>query len=412
MVASKLKGGTEGLFESDVLRNVQILPAAIIYGSNGSGKSNILSSLSFIRWFVINSHKAGEPNEPIHLAPFALEEEYKDRSSSFEIDFIIGKSVYYYSFELAPAGIVMESLYFSQDGRRRMLYERNRQAFVFGRTLKGPNKTIESITRNNSLFLSAAAQNNHLQLGEILSFFKNIEIHFSTDEFFVPELVQNAAFLEKITRVFDAIDTGIKDIRFEEKSPPDETTLEFRNALRTALHAALEKEKASDSERFREFMAKNDKNDKVVKFAHKSRKGDLVWLNLSDESAGIKQLLSILLPALRVIENGGIAAIDEFGSRLHTRASEIIIAIFNSKMTNPKGAQLIVATHDTNFLTTKGLRRDQIWFTEKDRYGATHLYPLTDFVVRIEDNLEAGYLQGRFGAIPFAGSIADIVKVD
>jgi AAA15 family ATPase/GTPase len=255
--------------------------------------------------------------------------------------------------------------------------------------------------------LSAAAQNNHQKLGDILTFFKNVEVHFSTDEIFVPELVQNEALLEKITRVFDAIDTGITDIRFEDKLPPDETTLEFRNALTAALQAALEKEKVFDIERFRELMSKTDK---ILKFAHKSKKGDLVWLNLNDESAGIRQLLSILLPALRVIENGGTVAIDEFGSRSHTRASEIIIALFNSKTTNPKGAQLIVATHDTNLLNTKGLRRDQIWFTEKDRSGATHLYPLTDFVVRIEDNLEAGYLQGRFGAIPFAGSAADILK--
>jgi hypothetical protein len=104
--------------------------------------------------------------------------------------------------------------------------------------------------------------------------------------------------------------------------------------------------------------------------------------------------------------------LDEFGSRLHTRASELILALFNNKETNPKGAQLILATHDTNLLNAKGLRRDQVWFTEKDEGGATHLYPLTDISTRPGDNLEKGYLQGRYGAIPFAGSLADFVKGD
>jgi AAA15 family ATPase/GTPase len=147
-----------------------MLPAAIIYGPKGSGKSNILNSLSFIRWFVINSHKAGEPNEPIHLAQFAFESEYRDRSSAFEIDFIIGESVYYYSFELTPAGVMMEALYSSQDGRRRMLYERDRQTFVFGRNLKGPNKTIESITRKNSLFFVSSGSKQSSKTGRYFDF--------------------------------------------------------------------------------------------------------------------------------------------------------------------------------------------------------------------------------------------------
>jgi AAA15 family ATPase/GTPase len=105
-----------------------------------------------------------------------------------------------------------------------------------------------------------------------------------------------------------------------------------------------------------------------------------------------------------------LVVLDEFGSRLHTRASELILALFNNKQTNPRGAQLIVTTHDTNLLNASGLRRDQVWFTEKDEEGATHLYPLTDIETRKGDNLERGYLQGRYGAIPFAGSISDFKK--
>jgi AAA15 family ATPase/GTPase len=133
-------------------------------------------------------------------------------------------------------------------------------------------------------------------------------------------------------------------------------------------------------------------------------------MNINKESSGTIQMLKILFPIFIALEIGLLVVIDEFASRLHTRAAEVILSLFNNKETNPKGAQLIVATHDTNLLNAKGLRRDQVWFTEKDEGGATHLYPLTDIETRKGDNLEKGYLQGRYGAIPFAGSLADFVK--
>ncbi len=123
-------------------------------------------------------------------------------------------------------------------------------------------------------------------------------------------------------------------------------------------------------------------------------------------------MIAISFLIFDALKQGNPLFLDEFGSRLHTRASELILALFNNKETNPKGAQLIVATHDTNLLNAKNLRRDQVWFTEKDEGGATHLYPLTDIETRKGDNLEKGYLQGRYGAIPFAGPLADFVKSD
>lgn len=133
---------------------------------------------------------------------------------------------------------------------------------------------------------------------------------------------------------------------------------------------------------------------------------------MKNESAGTVQLLSILHPVFHALESGSVIVIDEFGSRVHTRASTIILSLFNDKQTNPNGAQILVATHDTNLLNTWGLRRDQVWFAEKDDSGASHFYPLTDFVTRKDDNLEKGYLQGRFGAIPFAGILENVAEAD
>ena len=123
-------------------------------------------------------------------------------------------------------------------------------------------------------------------------------------------------------------------------------------------------------------------------------------------------LLNFLTSKTKALDWGSIVIIDEIDSSLHTRACEQIIALFQSPKTNPKGAQLIATTHDTNLLNPDTLRRDQIWFTEKDGEGATHLYPLTDIHTRKGDNIEKGYLQGRFGAVPFAGSVDDFIKMD
>jgi AAA15 family ATPase/GTPase len=102
--------------------------------------------------------------------------------------------------------------------------------------------------------------------------------------------------------------------------------------------------------------------------------------------------------------------IDELDASLHTQACEAVLGLFSSKTVNLHGAQLIATTHDTNLMRSKLLRRDQIWFTEKDSMGATHLFPLSDVKIRHGDNIEKGYLQGRFGAIPFSGSIENLLS--
>jgi AAA15 family ATPase/GTPase len=112
----------------------------------------------------------------------------------------------------------------------------------------------------------------------------------------------------------------------------------------------------------------------------------------------------------RALDSGSPIVIDELDASLHTLACEAVLALFASPSTNPKGAQLIATTHDTNLLSSRHLRRDQVWFTEKGDDGATHVFPLTDIYTRKGDNIERGYLQGRFGAIPFAGSVRELLS--
>ena len=107
---------------------------------------------------------------------------------------------------------------------------------------------------------------------------------------------------------------------------------------------------------------------------------------------------------LRALELGGTLCVDELDANLHPLLALKVVSLFNDPKRNPRSAQIIFTTHDTNLLDKASLRRDQIWFTEKDAEGGTHLYPLTDFKPRKKENLERGYLQGRYGAVPFIGS--------
>ena len=145
-----------------------------------------------------------------------------------------------------------------------------------------------------------------------------------------------------------------------------------------------------------------DEHDKhgAIELAHRGRQGESVYLDLDSESAGTRRLLIVLGLAYQALDAGTLLCIDEVDASLHTYASEAILKLFCRPDINRNGAQLVATTHNTNLMKSSVLRRDQLWFTEKTQEGATELYPLTDIRTRKGDNIELGYLQGRFGAIP------------
>ena len=146
----------------------------------------------------------------------------------------------------------------------------------------------------------------------------------------------------------------------------------------------------------------------VFELKHQSEVEE-AWLPLEEESRGTQSMFRIALPILQTMRSGGTLLVDELESSLHPNLAQRLVRELNEPTTNPRNAQLIFTTHDTNLLgTTLGepaLRRDQVWLTEKNRDGATNLYPLTNYRPRKAENLEHGYLQGRYGAIPFLGEL-------
>ena len=175
LTASSLKDPTEGLIDCPSLPNGSVLPAALIYGANASGKTNFVDSFRVMREMVLNSHNKGEPGGgvPFRL-PFALDPAAAESPTQFDVDFVMDGVRYHYGFEASDEAFLSEWLYAFPKAHRRMLFEREGDEFYFGRALGGHNKTIADLVRPNSLFVSAAAQNDHEQLSGVYAYFRSI----------------------------------------------------------------------------------------------------------------------------------------------------------------------------------------------------------------------------------------------
>ena len=402
LAASTLKDVKTGLIDCTVVPSGKVLPLAVIYGANASGKSNVVAALRYLRSAVLLSHSRGDPRGGVPRTPFALDPACAKAPSIFSIDFVVDGVRYQYGFKASDDAFDAEWLYAFPKGPRQKLFERKSKKFEFGRGLKGRNKIISDLTRANSLFLSAAAQNDHEQLSKVVSFFRSLHIDtkFSIGALSASLTLADNEVDNRVIEFLDKIGTGVIDYRRRE-----ETTSDDIQVMQREIFSVIEKRIKEPLEVPEAFFVK----DVVIELAHRGHDGKPVFFDLDHESAGTRRLLLLLGRIFRVLDEGSVLVIDELDASLHTQACEAVLALFSSPATNTKGAQIIATTHDINLLRAPMLRRDQVWFTEKDDKGATHLYPLTDIRTRKGDNIRKGYQQGRYGAIPFAGPISDLI---
>ena len=394
LTASSLKDPTGGLIDCPSAPSGSVLPAALIYGANASGKTNLVDAIRVMREMVLTSHSKWEPGGGVPLRrPFALDPEYSRDPTRFDIDFIMNGVRHHYGFEASDKGFLSEWLYAFPKAHRRMLFEREGDVFDFGRALGGQNKTIATLVRSNSLYVSAAAQNGHEQLYEIFAYFRSIH---GVGGMGFPGATASSYFAhdepdDRVVKFLASVGTGIIECRRRETQLPEELQ-------------AFQREIAAVAERVLSmpitFDADADGKEVAIEFGHRGHDGSPVFLSLDRESAGTRRLLVVLDFVFRALDEGVPICVDELDASLHTYASEAVLALFCSGDTNPKGAQLIATTHDATLMNSNVLRRDQLWMTDKDAGGATKLYPLSDIRTRSGDDFSKGYLQGRYGAVP------------
>lgn len=390
MVAAKIKSKDNSLDEDATFNSVKdlnLLKCAAIYGANASGKSNLLTALRFMKRVVINSSKESQIDEPIPTKPFRLASGFSEKPSRFEISLVIDNVIYEYEFSADQECIHTEKLIAHKGSKKTKLFERiQNQITVFKPFSEGLK--LEARTRSNALFISVCANFDGTISKSILRWFRNLNVISGiSDEGlinFTREILEDDR-KHQIAALLKNFNLGIERIELAESMDVD-TIPSIATAFR----------------RINSFHNLFDSNGK--------KSGEIPFDLNNDESEGTKKLVALSGPLLDTLKNSKVIVIDEFDARLHPIISKTIIKLFNSASTNKNNAQLIVATHDTNLLDKDLLRRDQIWFSEKDKYGASYLTSLVEYKVRNDASFEKDYMMGKYGAIPILGYLENSVE--
>lgn len=405
MVAANLVAKDKKLDENNVFavdKELKLLKSAAIYGANASGKSNLAKALKFMTSFMVDSSRETQSTDPIDVEPFRLSTDTEKEPSYFELVFLMDGRKYRYGFEANQKQIISEWLYYVPKVRETRLFEREMNSFKISKNYKA--NSLQKLTRDNALFLSVSAQFNVAIAEEILEFVSGeIRIISPSEEelclvYTIDCLLNNDENHNEIIQLIKKLDLGISDIQVEQgdfsvdalpKNLPDnlkQTVLDLRKAQSASIDTIHKK-------------FDQDKNYKSIeKFNLKTH-----------ESEGTQKLFALSGLIINALKHGGILVIDELDARLHPLITLAIVELFNSKEANFNNSQLIFMTDDTNLLSNKLFRRDQIWFTEKNRYGATDLYSLAEYKIRNDASFESDYIKGKYGAIPYIGDLTHLV---
>lgn len=392
--ASKLLGNEQSLV-FDIGAAHKVLPVALVYGHNASGKTNFIKALQFMRDSILYSHSRGVAEGGVERIPFALNDSAEHETTLVEADFIVSGVRYQYGFEADDNKFRKEWLYSYNKGKRSRVFERDEGDVNFGSIFKGQKKILVDLMRPNSLFISTATQNDHGYLSDIVRFFRYIG--YSSAISVVDQMLNNAFEKREIDpRVIEFLNnsgTGVDGYR-RMMSPLPELTKAMGKGFLELLRKHITDGSVIKDDSFL------DSEKTEIQLRHTSSDGKGRFLELDRESSGTRRLLLLLNRVYGALDRGGIVVVDEIDASLHTSAAEEVISLFCNPDLNTKGAQLIATIHDTNLLNSKYLRRDQIWFCDKDISGASRLYSLSDMATRSTDDFERGYRQGRYGAVP------------
>lgn len=404
LVASKLKGPGGGVVQIPGT-DLYALPSAVIYGANASGKTNFVKTFNFMRSVVLESHRRGNPEGGVPRLPFKLDSRMASAPTVIEADFVVEDVRFQYGFECDDDKFTAEWLFSYPEGKRRRLFERSSGEVEFGSHFRGQKKILVDLMRPNSLFISTATQNDHDELSKIVAFFRRAK--FSSNISVAKELINNSFNKDQIDNrtiaFLAAIGTGITGYRQTDIEIPETIKLlskEFTTIARKHMGDSV----------FVEDNFLDRSKDVAIEFSHLGLDGQNCYFGLERESSGTRRLILLMNMVFKALDDGSLVIIDELDASLHTHAAEKIMTLFSHRDVNKNGAQLIATTHDTNLLNCGCLRRDQIWFCEKDEVGASHLFPLSDIKSRQTDNFEQGYLEGRYGAIPFSGDLVSLFR--
>lgn len=365
--ASKDKSLESCLIHPDEKRT--LLPVLAIYGANAAGKSNVLHALMTMKDMIVGFSSKLSKGQKLPWEPFAG----NNRPTSFEIMYIYNQVRYVYGFSFDAKKIYTEYLYHWPNGREALIFSRENGAYEFRENIN-EQMTLSNRTLDNKLYLVSSNDWNLPQTENAYKWFLEkltgiSELPAASSET-VTEIVRSDESKARILKEMLLADLGISDVSIKTiAGKKDETVI-------TTTHRIIDEEGNIDH----------------------------FQLLMDQESSGTQRFFSRIGGWLQALENGSLLVVDEIERSMHPLLTRRLIEMVQDSSINTSGAQLLFTTHDALLLDLNLMRRDQIWFAEKnDRSCATELYSLASFSPRKGENVRKGYLQGRFGAIPFIG---------
>lgn len=377
----------DNILETNIqeISGLKILKSAVIYGANGSGKSNFIDALTFVRDLVINSisYQLGQSikQQPHKLNGFS-------RESSYKIQFITKGTRYVFGFSIKNMLITNEYLYYFPNNRQTKIFERNEDSFTSGSKFRGKFTTCKDVIKPNRLMLSCVANFSSVkEATDAFAFFSNDLVIYTPNmqdnwlNYSLYQMYTDEKVKASVLKFLSDLGTGIKNIKISIDHKKSETY-----ELPTFL-----------SDNFQRIHLQQNFESISAKIIFENFETDLI----QEESIGIKKLISILYPLFEIMNKEKVFIWDDLDANFHDSLVYELVKLF-IKTKNENLSQLIFTTHKTSLLNLNLFRRDQIWFTElKSSDRSTDLYSLIEIKnVRKEENFNKGYISGKYGAIP------------
>lgn len=376
------------------------LPAIGLFGANASGKSNLLEALALLRTEVVDAMRWRGPADAMDHRPFALDADSPSQVTTLDCDFVVDGIRHHFGFRYDARAVREEWLYAFPKSYRQVWYHRchGEESYYNPSKLRGPNKTVDELTRPNCLFLSSAAQHNHEQLTPIYRWFKEGLDEFQSQRDAESTSLRPDALLfaprnrALVRTLLVQSDLGVFDFRMKESG-----------GLAIARRALDE----LPSDVRDQLIERLDPSSSEIELARRGADGQAVYLPFHAESHGTRLLLLYGESVLGALRDGRMLFVDELDAGLHPRLSAALLGLFTDEASNTSGAQLLFTTHDESLLSA--LRRDSIYFVEKDAHGASSLVSLAEYKTRQRDDIRRGYSEGRFGGVPIIGDLTSAV---
>jgi uncharacterized protein len=433
LIASKRLGDANALPHCTAVPGTDesALRVAAVYGANGAGKSNLIRALGVVEQLVL---RGTPPGERITFDPFLLDQETRENPSCFELQFVQDGRVFRYGFGCDAERVHEEWLIFYEGRKERPVFTRTSSDKGAVQVELGSASEQANFPARLKALAEVGARPNQLFLTEVVNlddagaqgplcrqainwFASTLTIIGAGARFkrLAEALASNTGLTDFAGQFLNEANTGITGLKVETRDIPrsslpglsDDFWEKIDQGLSTG--APLRIPAPDGLELYADKVDRNVIKSRQITALHGAAKGGHVSMPLHEESDGSQRLLNLLPALYKVKADGGVFVIDEIERSMHPILARKFVEFF-LKAARGSNSQIIFTTHESTLLDLEILRRDGIWFTEKDETGATRLYSLAEFKVRNDLRIDKGYLQGRFGAIPFLGGIDHLIE--